>query len=201
MKILFLSNNEISTTLIDWLKKQNEDVTVHSDRLSFDLVKKLMPDIIISYNYRFIIKDDIIDLLKNKIINLHISLLPWNRSAHPNLWSILENTPKGVTIHLIDVGLDTGDILLQKEVFIDETQETLRSSYNILHMEIQSIFMSNWDEMKNFRIEPVSQKGEGSIHYVKDFNKIQFLLGDEGWDIPILKMKRLYNEWRNTNKN
>ena len=64
-------------------------------------------DFIISYGYRHILKKDLIEMFPRKIANLHISLLPWNRGADPNLWSFLEDTPKGVTIHYIDCSVDT----------------------------------------------------------------------------------------------
>ena len=38
---------------------------------------------------------------------MHISYLPFNRGAHPNYWSFKDNSPKGVTIHFIDNGIDT----------------------------------------------------------------------------------------------
>jgi len=75
--------------------------------------------------------------LGNRAINLHPSLLPWNRGAHSNFWSFLEDTPKGVTIHIIDEGIDTGDILLQKKIKFDQSKETLRSSYGRLQQELQ----------------------------------------------------------------
>lgn len=64
-----------------------------------------------------------------------------------------------MTIHLIDKGVDTGDILLQKEVFIDEDKETLRSSYLKLNREIQLLFKENWELIKTGRITPVTQEG------------------------------------------
>jgi methionyl-tRNA formyltransferase len=63
-----------------------------------------------------IINEDLVNKLKNPIINLHIGYLPFNRGFHPNLWSFLENTPSGVTIHEIDKGLNTGPIILQKQI-------------------------------------------------------------------------------------
>ena len=72
-------------------------------------------DWIISYGYRHLISEEIIKYLKNPIINLHISYLPFNRGAHPNYWSFKEKTIKGVTIHFIDSGIDTGPILIQKK--------------------------------------------------------------------------------------
>ncbi len=65
---------------------------------------------------------------KISIINLHISFLPWNRGAHPNFWSFYDDTPKGVTIHLIDEGIDTGAIIYQKEITFDRNEKTFESN-------------------------------------------------------------------------
>ena len=83
-------------------------------------------EFIVSYGYQKIIKQNVLDLFVGRVINLHISLLPWNRGADPNFWSFIEHTPKGVTIHQIEAGIDTGAILVQKEVSFTE-DETLRT--------------------------------------------------------------------------
>ena len=54
-----------------------------------------------------------------EIINLHPSLLPVGKGADPIPWSIINQGKQGVTIHIIDSGLDTGDILSQKEIHTD----------------------------------------------------------------------------------
>ncbi|MCB2288856.1 formyl transferase [Clostridium sp. CS001] len=193
MKILFLTNNNISYKLYKWLKyKKNEDVILYEDKIDLITVEKIHPSIIISYNYKFIIKKDVIDYMQNRIINLHTSLLPWNRGASPNLWSFLENTPKGVTIHFIDEGLDTGNILLQKEIFFDESKETLKSSYDKLHEEMQSLFKENWYDIKNNNIVSTPQNKGGSKHFIKDFKNIKHKI--EKWDINILELKNIKNK-------
>lgn len=194
MKVLFLSNNKISNDLIYWLNNPSgEDIITYDKPLSMEFLKKINPDFVISYNYRYIIKKEIIDYMKNRIINLHISLLPWNRGADPNAWSFLKNTPKGVTIHIIDKSIDRGPILVQKEVFIDENKETLRSSYERLHKEIQKLFKNYWNDIKNEKLKPKRQSlAEGSIHYKKDFKEIEHLLNNKGWDIPIIEFKKRY---------
>jgi len=196
MAVLFLTNNlEIAHPLVGWLKEQGERVVVFQDKLTEEAVKKIAPSFVISYNYRHIIKERVLKLLPQKgAVNLHISLLPWNKGAHPNLWSFLEDTPKGVTIHLIDKGLDTGPILLQREVYIEEDKHTLESSYLLLHKEIQELFKSNWQLLKEGKIEPQPQKGKGSFHSVKDFERIKHLLEPYGWKIPI---KVLKERWKN----
>lgn len=195
MKILFLTNNKISYELFYWLRNiKHQDVVMFQEDINIYKLKEIQPKLIISYNYKYIIKKDIIDYMKKRIINLHISLLPWNRGASPNLWSFLEDTPKGVTIHLIDQGLDTGDILFQKEVIFNEGKETLKSSYDKLHNEIVRLFKKNWEYIKNGRIVPKPQKGVGTKHFVKDFKNIESLI--TSWDINVLKLKNLYKNFK-----
>ncbi len=191
MKILFLTNNTISKSLINWIRNNTvDDIVIEEGNLSLEKVLDMKRDFIISYNYVHIITEDILKLYKERAINLHISYLPWNRGAHPNVWSFIDETPKGITIHLIDKGLDTGDVLIQKEITIHEEVETLSSSYKKLHKEIQNLFIENWLKIKNFQLEPTQQKGKGSYHSKKDFNKINYLLEQEGWDIKISELKR-----------
>src|SRR5580658_8990698 len=78
--------------------------------------------------YGQIIPQEIIDIPPRGIINVHASLLPKYRGAAPIQWAIANGeTRTGVTTMRIDAGLDTGDILLQKEIAItpSDTAETL----------------------------------------------------------------------------
>lgn len=191
MKVLFLTNNDISKPLFDWLKKSAEqEVVLFSEKLTLSYLQASNPDIAVSYNYRHIITQDSIDFMNGRVINLHISLLPWNKGADPNLWSFIENTPKGVTIHIVDKGLDTGDILLQKEIVLDEQSETLRSSYLQLHKQMQQLFFDNWDKIKNFQFAPRPQCEAGSFHYLKDSARIKEALGNQIFDILIYRLKQ-----------
>lgn len=88
----------------------------------------LHPDAIIVVGYGRIIPQWMIDLPRFGNINLHASLLPKYRGAAPVQWAIARGeTATGVTTMRIDAGLDTGDILLQKEIPIEptDTAETL----------------------------------------------------------------------------
>lgn len=161
-----------------------------------ELIREHDPDWLISYNYRHIIDGETVSALHNRIINLHYSLLPWNRGAYSNLWSFLEDTPKGVTIHLIDEGIDTGDILVNKEIRFNEEDETLESSYLTLQEELRALLVSNWHGIRDFRIKPVRQPGGGSVHYVKEFEKIKHIFGDKGWGISIKELKKRYGDYK-----
>ncbi|HKW26543.1 MAG TPA: methionyl-tRNA formyltransferase [Terriglobales bacterium] len=88
----------------------------------------LQPDAIVVVGYGRIIPQWMIDLPRLGNINLHASLLPKYRGAAPIQWAIaMGETVTGVTTMRIDAGLDTGDILLQKEIPIapEDTAETL----------------------------------------------------------------------------
>ena len=158
--------------MAEWLKKYGTVIDIR-DRLTLEMVKVEKPDFIISYNYGFIITKDIIDYMDGKIYNLHISYLPWNRGASPNFWSFIDDTPKGVTIHQVDYGLDTGKILFQKKCFFDETKETFMSTYNTLQREIINLFKENWENIINQSYILKEQLGGGSYHKVNDLKEIE----------------------------
>lgn len=193
MKILFLTNNPLTQTLSDWLViNKKEDVYIFDSKINMQELKEICPDFIISYNYSYIIKSDVIDLYYRRIINLHTSLLPWNRGSYPNIWSWIDHNPCGVTIHFIDKGIDTGDILFQKEVYIDEFEETLRTSYHILHNEIQKLFMDNWDQIKVGSVVAKPQKNPGTIHTDKDFEKLKIFFEGDFFDVKIADFIKRY---------
>ena len=116
-KILFLGPSD--SPVFVWLQKNGENVFSTVDKITVEYVLENGFNFLISYGYRFILRKEILDLFPNRAINMHISYLPYNRGADPNFWSFIEGTPKGVTIHYLDEGVDTGDIIVQKEVSFD----------------------------------------------------------------------------------
>ena len=171
MRVAFLTNNpNISDSLFEWLNIRENALYVN-DLLSVDFLLDYSIEFIVSYNYKYIIKKDIIDLLPNRIINLHTSFLPYNRGADPNIWSFIDGSPCGVTIHQVNEGLDTGDILLQQSISFDTEIETLSSSYEKLHQLIQELFINNWELLKQFKIKPVKQVNIGTTHKKSDLLK------------------------------
>ena len=187
MKILFLGND---SKLINFLSHNSCEVLHYDDKINLDFLTKNNIEFIISYGYRYIINQEIVNLFKNKLINLHISYLPFNRGSDPNLWSILDNTPSGVSIHLLEKGLDTGDILLQKRVFFNEELDTLESSYNKLINEITNLFLKNWELIKNKKIIPIPQDNtKKTLHYIKHRPDYNLLLPD-GFQTKIINIKK-----------
>lgn len=192
MKILYYTNKDIADwdTIPKILKENGDDVFTYTKKLTVDIVKQKKINFIVSDRARFLIEKDILDLLPKKIINLHPSYLPWNRGYHPNLWSIYNNSPHGVSIHYIDEGIDTGDILAQIRLNYCQN-ETLKDSYNRCRYFMVKLFEMFWPLIRNDSIKPIIQKkNDGDLHFKKDFKKIEHLLTN-GWDTKIKIFKKL----------
>lgn len=188
MKILLLgSDNPECVKLLQYLRAQGEDAVFVAEKITPEKVREFAPDIIVSYNYRYILKPDVFDLPRLGTINLHVSYLPWNKGAHPNFWSHLEGTPKGVTIHYIDAGVDTGDIIAREEMDFSDN-DTLKTSYEKLHRAIQRLFAEYWPMIKAGTAPRVTQEGEGTLHRMKDKEQFDFLLQKNGYDTPIKEL-------------
>lgn len=177
MKILYLSPHK---RLIEFLESNRLDTVVQSiEPLTHDMVDGV--DFIISYGYRRKIDKQITEAFKRRAVNLHIGYLPYNRGADPNLWSFLEDTPKGVTIHYIDGYIDTGEIIAQEEVPFYYDTDTLRTTYLRLHERIEDLFMRNWTFISRGLVNPMPQL---TYHRISDKEKYIHLL-KYGWNTPI----------------
>lgn len=187
--IILLSNNRNSMKLYNWLKEQEGNVCFYNGKLTKEQIAFKNPSLVISYNYSYIIPTDSIRLVEGKIINLHVSYLPWNRGSDPNFWSFIEDTPKGVTIHQLSAELDKGDILLQKEMEFNEKVETFKSTYDALNSEIVKLLQENWQEIRYQRVQPFPQVGIGSYHKHQQF--LEYMNGENlDWSETIYDFKR-----------
>lgn len=135
-----------------------------SDTLA--IIKEYNPDILVVVAYGKILPQDILNAAKYGAINVHASLLPKYRGAAPIQWSILNGDEKtGVTVQQMDVGIDTGDILLTKETLIDinETSEQLFDRLSIIGADA---LIETLDRIENNQTNPVPQP-EGDFGYAK----------------------------------
>ena len=189
MKVLLLSPypENIKTSI----EKEGDIVHVFTDKIGCGFVSDHYYEFIVSFGYRHIIKWDVLAAIQDKAVNLHISYLPFNRGSHPNLWSHVEGTPSGVTIHKIDKGIDTGNILFQKEVFIDKSVNSFSSSYQLLTQEIERLFDLNWKYIRTGECNGWKQQGEGSFHLHKEAKSLIDIM-DNGWDTNISKFMHDY---------
>lgn len=192
-KILFLGPSE--SPVFVWLQKNGENIFSTVDKITEEYILENGFNFLISYGYRFILRKEILDLFPNRAINMHISYLPYNRGADPNFWSFIEGTPKGVSIHYLDEGVDTGDIIVQKEVSFDSFDaETLASSYQKLQVEIQNLFFQHWGLIKSQKCDRTPQVGTGTTHKVKDKEHLLHLMEKDGWNTKLSVLVNYSND-------
>ena len=185
-KVLFLGYDERKTEIINSLIDHGCNV----DHSSEEVNGMDGYDFVVSFGYKHILKKKCIDAFNCPIFNLHISYLPFNRGAHPNFWSFYDGTPSGVTIHLIDSGVDTGPIVCQKYVNFNRTEDTFSKTYSVLMKEIENFYLENLQLFLTDNWSSQKQKGQGSYHTVKDLPK-----NFSGWSSNISKeIKKLKKE-------
>ena len=90
-----------------------------------DKMKSLKPDVICVVAYGKILPKEILDIPKLGCINVHGSLLPKYRGAAPIQWAVINGDKlTGITTMYMDVGMDTGDMILKEEVEISPDETT-----------------------------------------------------------------------------
>ncbi len=105
------------------------------DGTALEMLKEASPELVIVVAYGKILPKEILEYPKYGCINIHASLLPELRGAAPIQWSIINGLEKtGVTSMMMDEGLDTGDMLISREIPIGENEnaESLHDRLSVL---------------------------------------------------------------------
>lgn len=181
--VAFLGYAEQETRLIVALRELGHRV-IHFAGPVLDLSAY---DFVVSFGYRHILHESVLDTAQHDIMNLHISYLPFNRGAHPNFWAWIDGTPHGVTLHAIDTGLDTGPVFAQRIVELDDDTVTLRDSQAQLIHEIEALFLGVLPRWFSGKLPPVPQTGRGSYHAARDLPKWV------SWDMPVASAKERFH--------
>ena len=150
----------------------------------------LKSDLIVSFGFRKILKQNILKNIKIPIFNIHLSYLPYNRGAHPNFWSFMENTPSGVSIHEINEKIDAGNIIIRKKIYFDikkNKSNTFRKTYNFLKISSEKLFKKNFYKIVHQKYRKIKNYKNGSFHYKKNLPKII-----KDWDENIILTKKKF---------
>jgi len=137
------------------------------DPQAVERIRGLKADIGVSVMFGYILREPVLEVFPRGCINLHPALLPFNRGANPNVWSIVEKTPAGVTIHYVDKGVDTGDVIAQEEVAVSVT-DTGASLYKKLEDAALKLFQETWTSIRSGTAQRKPQAGAGTFHRVSD---------------------------------
>ena len=139
-------------------------------------------DLCLSCFYGYILKPGFLKGVGAPVLNVHPALLPWNRGAYPNVWSILDGTPAGATIHMIDEGVDTGAIVAQTEVEV-EPIDTGGSLYRKLEAACFDLVVATWPAIRAGDIRPVPQDpSSGTSHRRRDVEAIDEIDLDRSYE-------------------
>lgn len=133
----------------------------------YDFIKNIEVDIIVSINYLFLIEKDIIQHSKQLTFNIHGSLLPKYRGRTPHVWSIINNEKEtGITAHVIDEGCDTGDIISQIKIPINEI-ETGAEILNKFKLEYYNLILGIFKQLNSGKLELIKQDEQLATYFGK----------------------------------
>lgn len=135
-------------------------------------IKALKPEIGLSVMFGYILREEILSFFRDGCVNLHPGYLPFNRGQYPNVWSIIDRTPAGATLHYMDKGIDTGDLIARQEVEKEPT-DTGESLYRKLEVACVDLFRREWPQIRSRSNARIPQEaGSGSLHRTRDVERV-----------------------------
>ena len=157
-------------------------------------LRKYPADIFVVAAFGQLLSEEILNMPRLGCINIHASLLPAYRGAAPIQWCVINGEEKtGVTIMQMAKGMDTGDILLQKEVVLDE-KETGGSLFDRLMETGAELIVEALPKIEAGELIPVVQKEELATYagkITKDMGNIDFTKAA----VTIERLIRGLNPW------
>ena len=152
MKNILILNYELKkNNLIDFLKTKNFKVYFSNKPLK--LIKNLkFFELIISFNQTDNLEEKHIKMCRRPILNLSTFYLPYYGETSQIIWSFIDNTPTGVTIHEINKRFDKKNIIFQKMIPFDLNKNkslTLKQINRILKLEVQNLLIENFEKIIN----------------------------------------------------
>ena len=145
-----------------------------------EAIRKLLPDIMVTCAYGQILKQNILDICQ--IINIHASLLPKYRGSSPVQWALINGEEDvGVTIMKTELGVDTGDIILQSKIRLQGTENCEETLILLSDIGAKSIIKA-LDLIENNKAVYVKQDDSEATHckmLKKEDGKIDFSLSNE----------------------
>ena len=158
-------------------------------------MKALNPDVMVVVAFGQILPKAILDIPKYGCINVHASLLPKYRGAAPIQWAVIRGEKvSGVTTMQMDVGLDTGDMLLKTEIPLDE-EETGGSLHDKLSTLGGNLLIETLEKIEAGDIHPEKQDDSQAGEYARMLDKN---LGRIDFSMPAVEIERLIrglNPW------
>jgi len=142
-------------------------------------IQESRPDIVLSVHFPYVFSDELLQLPILGTLNLHPALLPYNRGWHTPSWAIHDGTPYGATLHWVDEGLDTGPIVLQRELSV-KASDTANSLYQrVLALELQ-LLRQAMPQLVTGKLASREQKDPGTSHNRRELDTLRDLKRNYG---------------------
>lgn len=201
MKLLLMADHHVGLEITRWLIDQyREDIALvvtTSENEIFSSAQKagtnsivfqseeeikhnlqtqgVTPDIGMLAWWPKLVKPPLLELPKLGFINTHPSLLPYNRGKHYNFWALVEQAPFGVSLHFVDEGVDTGDIVAQRAIPYD-WEDTGASLYSKATESTIELFKETYPTLRQLNIQRRPQEiGEGSFHLANELDPASYI--------------------------
>lgn len=158
---IYAKNNNINYIQTSSISKDSELI---------NKLKELSPDLLITSAFGQLLSQEVIDIAKHGVWNLHASILPRWRGAAPIQWSLIEGDEyTGITVMQTDIGLDTGDILAIQEykILSEDNSQTLLDKLAVISGEILLDCINKFEQGD---ITPIKQD-ESHTTYAKKIKK------------------------------
>lgn len=175
------NRNKFKPTVVKQYALDNNIEVVTPDSVNTDefinLLKEKNIDFIVVVAFGQLIKENLLEEYQNKIINLHPSSLPKYRGSSPVQFSLLNGDKKThASAMLIEKGMDSGDILNQKEVEIKAEDDFTSLSEKLSKIGSEVILESvlNYDDFMKNRIKQDDDKATFTKKITKEMGKIDF---------------------------
>lgn len=192
MRLLVLADNAPGLQIVDYLVQNYPDdlslVVVMGRNKIYDLAREqripvcdfdsmdasMLPDKVdlgLLAWWPKILKSPLLDVPRFGFVNTHPSLLPHNRGKHYNFWALVEQAPFGVTLHRVDSGIDTGDIIAQEQIPYDWTDNG-ESLYFKAQAAMVNLFRRTYPVLRTGQVTAIPQDRQvGSFHHSCEIEK------------------------------
>lgn len=194
--VIVFADGHVGSELVSWLaEKHHDDIGVvftiekneisetcvakgistavfssESDAISIIKSNKLTPRLGFLIWWPTIITSKLLAIASTGFINTHPSLLPSARGKHYNFWTLVEGAPFGVSMHFVDEGIDSGDVVVQNEVQYG-WEDNGGSLFLKAKEAMIELFQDNFERIRdlNFRAKP-QDLSKGSFHLGKELD-------------------------------
>ena len=168
-KLSFVMTDHSSQLIISFCETYRIPIFVGNPRIgkTDDFLSQVSCEVLISINYIFLIEQRLIEFPKILAFNIHGSLLPKYRGRTPHVWSIINNEKvTGITAHLIDSGCDTGNVIEQVQIKI-ENDDTGASMLKKFESEYYTLVTSVLNKISNSQLKTYPQENTKATYFGK----------------------------------